>query len=426
MAEPAFQFQEQVDFFRQKVNVPTASWSQVQHEEHDRAFMVAGAMRDDLLADFRAAIDKAISKGTTLEEFRADFDSIVAKHGWTYNGGRNWRSKVIYETNLRTSYAAGRWKQIQEYKDSRPYVRYRHNDAVLHPRPLHVSWDGLVLPVDSDWIATHWPPNGWNCGCFIESLSERNLKKLGKSGPDTPPPQNYREVVVGKRGGFPRVVRTPEGVDPGFGYAPGRSLVNSTAQSALDSAGKLPASVGAQSAGQVLALKSVRDSLAKDFTDLVMRTVEAAQPVNDSMIVGALSTTVVEALTAAGTVPEAAPIIARDLELLHALRSTKAQETASGVRRVLTAQELSKLPDMLSNADAVLLDRDGETLIYVFTPDNGPRGRIKVVVRVNYSAKLAGLGKPTFNAFKSAAYLDAADVAALVARGEATVIEGAL
>ena len=32
--------------------------------------------------------------------------------GWA-NGGRNWRTRVIFETNLRTSYAAGRWQQLQ-------------------------------------------------------------------------------------------------------------------------------------------------------------------------------------------------------------------------------------------------------------------------------------------------------------------------
>lgn len=234
MAEPAFQFKEQVDFFRQKVNLPTAGWTDIQHEEHDRSFVVAGAMRDDLLNDFRSAVDKAIAKGGTLEEFRKDFDTIVAKHGWTYNGGRNWRSQVIYETNLRTSYAAGRWKQIQDVKDRRPYVRYRHNDAVLHPRPQHKAWDGLVLPVDSDWIATHWPPNGWGCRCFIESLAERDLKKLGKDGPDTPPPQDFADVVVGTRGSSPRTFRTPAGVDPGFGYTPGRSWASQQAKQALD------------------------------------------------------------------------------------------------------------------------------------------------------------------------------------------------
>ena len=68
--------------------------------------MIAGAQHDDLLCDFHGAIRKAIEQGTTLEEFRHDFDGIVGKHGWSYNGGRGWRTRVIYDTNLRTSYLA--------------------------------------------------------------------------------------------------------------------------------------------------------------------------------------------------------------------------------------------------------------------------------------------------------------------------------
>ncbi len=152
-------FAEQIAFFRRKINLPTNAWTDIWQSEHDHAFVVAGANRDDLVADFRAAIDKAIAEGATLEDFRKDFDKIVAKHGWSYKGGRNWRSRVIYETNMRASYSAGRWAQIQAGRKFRPYVRYRHADGVLHPRPLHESWDGLILHIDDPWLLTHWPPN---------------------------------------------------------------------------------------------------------------------------------------------------------------------------------------------------------------------------------------------------------------------------
>lgn len=243
MATSDFEFREQIDFFRQKVNLPTASWTALQHQEHDRAFVVAGAMREDLLTDFRQAVDRAITSGATLEDFRRDFDRIVETHGWTYNGGRNWRSRVIYETNLRTSYAAGRWAQIQGVKASRPFVRYRHNDAVVNARPEHKAWDGLVLSADSDWLKLHWPPNGWGCRCFVESLSEADLAKLGKAGPDTVPAVDLRDVTVGTNGPNPRVIKTPVGVDPGFGYAPGASLSRPQASRALDDETATPARV---------------------------------------------------------------------------------------------------------------------------------------------------------------------------------------
>jgi hypothetical protein len=48
--------------------------------------MVAGLRADP--GDFRVAVEKAIAEGTTLQEFRKDFDAIVATHGWSYKGSR--------------------------------------------------------------------------------------------------------------------------------------------------------------------------------------------------------------------------------------------------------------------------------------------------------------------------------------------------
>ncbi len=219
-------FVEQIEFFRSKVNLPTQTWTDLVHDEHDRAFVVAGAAHADLVSDLRGAVDQAIAEGTTLATFRRDFDSIVAKHGWSYKGGRNWRTEVIYGTNVRTSYSAGRYRQLKEGVDRRPYWRYRHSHASEHPREKHVAWDGLILRHDDPWWNTNAPVNGWGCKCYIEALSERDLKRLGKSGPDRAPALNMHEVTIGKSGPNPRTVMVPEGVDPGWGYAPGQSLVD--------------------------------------------------------------------------------------------------------------------------------------------------------------------------------------------------------
>ena len=128
-------FNKAVEGFRDKLNLPTATWTDIYEGQHARAFVIAGAMKEDILNDFRQSVDKAVAQGMSLEDFRKDFDNIVAKHGWGYNGGRNWRSRVIYETNLYQSHNAGRYAQMQAVKRTRPYWRYRHNDAVEHPMP---------------------------------------------------------------------------------------------------------------------------------------------------------------------------------------------------------------------------------------------------------------------------------------------------
>ena len=230
MAEAAYgslPFAEMVRFFLRKLNLTTDHWTDIYTREHDWSFVVAGANRDALVTDFRAAVDKAITEGTTLEEFRQDFDRIVAKHGWDYNGGRDWRSRVIYETNLNTSYAAGRYEQLQ----AAPYWQYVHADWVTHPRHDHLAWDGLVLAQDDPWWQTHYPPNGWGCQCSVRGLWPRDLAAMGKDGPDEAPEVHLVERLIGQRNPRgPRLVLVPAGIDPGFEYIPGSSRQRGAAQ----------------------------------------------------------------------------------------------------------------------------------------------------------------------------------------------------
>ncbi len=104
-----------------------------------RVFAVAGA-KGALLNDLREAVDRAIAEGITLEVFRKTFDQVVATRGWSYQGDRDWRSNIIYSTNLRTAYGAGRFEQLQAVKSRRPYWQWRHGGS-RHPRPLHLAMD---------------------------------------------------------------------------------------------------------------------------------------------------------------------------------------------------------------------------------------------------------------------------------------------
>jgi uncharacterized protein with gpF-like domain len=212
---------EAINFLRDKVDMPTATWTDLWEAEHSAAFTVAGAQSDALVSDFHDAVSKAIESGETLDDFRKDFDDIVERYGWDYNGSRNWRSRVIFDTNMSTAYAAGRWDQIQQVKDQRPYLRYVHLEGQAHPRPLHEAWDGTILPVDHEWWLTHYPPNGWFCHCTVQSLSDDDLDRYGWSVSDDAPESPLVSAVIKTSDGGTRTVQVPEGIDPGFAYRPG-------------------------------------------------------------------------------------------------------------------------------------------------------------------------------------------------------------
>lgn len=161
-------FPQQQAYFRRKVNVPSARWDDLMHGEHAHGFMAAGVARADVLEDLRRAVQAAIDDGEGFDAFRARFDDILKRHGWIGGAGdesdarRAWRMRVIYHTNLRTSYMAGRWEELQKF----PFLRYQHN-TVNNPRHEHQAWDGLVLATNDPWWNTHYPPNGWGCRCTV-------------------------------------------------------------------------------------------------------------------------------------------------------------------------------------------------------------------------------------------------------------------
>lgn len=184
-------FQEQIDFLRQKVRVPTKRYDELTSQQHDKAFVVAGAMKADLLADLHNAVKKAVEDGQAFHQFQANFDDILAKRGWLNDknkGYKAWRAKIIYQTNLRTSHMAGRYKQMTDpdVLKKRPYWRYKHN-TVENPRIQHKHWDNLVLPADSPFWQRNYPPNGYGCRCTVEAINERQLRAMGKSKPDELP-----------------------------------------------------------------------------------------------------------------------------------------------------------------------------------------------------------------------------------------------
>ena len=210
------QFQEQIDFLRRKLNLPSESWRDIQSAAHDRAFVVAGATKADLLHDLRKAVDQAV-QGGSIGEFRKNFAEIVAKHGWTgwtgegTKAGEAWRTRVIYQTNLMTSYAAGRRAQLldPDLVERRPFWRYVHNDSVTHPRPQHKRWGDMKLTLrhDHPFWETHFPPNGWGCKCRVVAVAAPG------DGDGTEPPEGWAQTDP--------ATGAPVGIDEGWGYAPG-------------------------------------------------------------------------------------------------------------------------------------------------------------------------------------------------------------
>lgn len=227
---------EAIAWFKAKGWAIGFDWRDVWQEEHAKAFTVAKAMSRDLLEDIRAAVDAALTEGTTLQTFIKELRPRLVARGWWGRAlqadpqtgeqrvvqlGSPARLRTIYQTNLRTSYMAGKWQRIERSKRAFPFLRYV---SVMdgREREEHHAWHDTVLPIDDPWWDTHFPPCGWNCRCDPQPLNQRMLDRRGL---EVNQPRRFPEKdYINKRTG--EVTRTELGIDPGFGYNVGKAALD--------------------------------------------------------------------------------------------------------------------------------------------------------------------------------------------------------
>lgn len=193
-----------VRYFESKGDRLTWDYTDVWREANAHAFTVAKATTDDVLRTIRAEVSKAIGQGQTFEAFKRSLRPRLEALGWwgtqevldantgeltRVQLGSNRRLRTIFQTNVQTSYMAGRYKRYLANVTDRPYWRYV---AIMdsRTRPDHAALNGRVFRWDDPIWAIIWPPNGWGCRCRVIALTEAEFQALGA------PLENSRDAIV--------------------------------------------------------------------------------------------------------------------------------------------------------------------------------------------------------------------------------------
>lgn len=382
-----------VEFFRTKGLSANFGWQDMLHEEHDINFTVAKMLDLDLLATVKDAVDQAIAEGKSFYWFQNELQPIMEKAGWwgkqdmkdpltgevrEVQLGSARRLKIIYDTNMRTAYAAQHWEKIIRNAKKAPYLKYIAVDDD-RTRPAHRAWSGLILRWDDPWWNTHYPPNGWNCRCSVMQLSDIDLKRMGREGADVAPPDDNRAWTNPRTG---EIFQVPNGIDPGWGYHPGKDGLARISQALIDKVATAPADLGAAAFNSME--KQLVPELQKEFVAWVDTVSADMTPKGDRHVIGALNPKVVDYLTIVrNAAPESAAIAIDDSKLSHMLRDVK---IASG--KSIPLDYIKRLPELLANPVAILWDDDKKSLLYVFNASKDKNGRMgKIIVAVDYVRK---------------------------------------
>ncbi len=225
--------EQAIKFFEQKGYQIGFDWRDIWKEEHAIAFSVAKATSIDILQDIRNELEVALKEGVTFETFKKNLRPTLEKKGWwgekimldpktgeqkKVQLGSVRRLNIIFDTNMRMSYAAGHWQDIEDNAESSPYLKYV---TVMDgkQREQHAQWNGLVLRYDDSFWKTHYPPNGWRCRCSVLQFSDYELQKRGLKVSKSP--QIKTRQWENKRTG--ETLEVPEGIAPGFDYNIGKA-----------------------------------------------------------------------------------------------------------------------------------------------------------------------------------------------------------
>jgi len=205
-------FRDAIDYFTsQGCRISPRSWRDLWQQAHAGSFTVARGTAMDVLEDIKEALEKAMREGMTLEQLTGELEPVLERKGWLVPSGQDdeialedgtfrkrlsgWRLDTICRTNMHKAYSVGRYLYLQQVAAERPYWQY-HNPVDERSRISHAAMNGKVFhhlhPVWRLW----YPPNGFNCRCWITSLSRWEMEDQGISeqttAPDDIPDEGWR------------------------------------------------------------------------------------------------------------------------------------------------------------------------------------------------------------------------------------------
>jgi len=150
-------------------------WEKLLEKSRDEAFYITGVMKEDIVKDAKAIVDRGIAEGRTFNSIKKEFQSRMQAKGWDAS---TFRLKTIYRVNSDIAYSVGRYEEQMDLIDFAPIWVY---NAVLdsNTRPWHAELNGKAFKATDPFWTYCYPPNGFNCRCSVTAMTEDRFNRKG-------------------------------------------------------------------------------------------------------------------------------------------------------------------------------------------------------------------------------------------------------
>ncbi|MDP7811628.1 phage head morphogenesis protein [Acinetobacter pittii] len=352
-------------------------WHETLDNAHSKAFTVAKVARMDLLQDIRQSLISAMQQGQTLEQWKASITPTLQSKGWwgkktvinpegreqEVQLGSPRRLRTIYDTNMQSAFAAGRYKAMIAGSETRPYWEWRHI-TISNPRKQHVALDGRLFRFDDPFWGVAYPPSEWGCKCRVIARSVREVEGKEILSSDGHESAIYEHVGTDRNTGADVIVKRTQfdipTKDGNLSFAPAAGFNGSPASSylmndvmvrrATDLMGETK---GLQQAQQLM----TNQNLSKVHESFVKNALSLSKPKKQISPVGVLQSDSVGFLSAQGQSLESKMVWMRDDVIVNKKYSDISMST------------LSALPDLISKVEQKLWDKQNQTLFYLLSDD---------------------------------------------------------
>ncbi len=126
-------------------------------------------------------------KPLTFGEFKKLANPIAGKYNETW-------LKTEYNYATRAAHSAAQWQKLKEKGGKIEYKTVGDGRV----RDEHRKLNGIILPVDDLFWTNYFPPNGWNCRCFVRSRPDDTENNYPTSIPEVNPMFQNNVGVTGQ------------------------------------------------------------------------------------------------------------------------------------------------------------------------------------------------------------------------------------